>query len=341
MSPSVVLDNSSDFQSTAATAHSNNTPPRILLLSPPSLSSHPEKLNDIVAAHDRSATDIQMLDRLSLSLVHLPEATYDIVLVLLDVDQSRNESSKLLTSSVLPLIVKSLKPGGTFTSQDGTLAITESPERSEAIFAGLVIENGNMVKPNYSAADSVPLRLGKQKVDGGAAATTSPAGTGAVSLNLTGKRKNGPAVDPTTPVGVGFVLPGDDLNGNNDDDDDDDDLINEDDLLSDEDMKSTVIQPVQCRPKTGKRRRACKDCTCGLAQRLEAEDAAKRTTADQQLAKLKAEELSEVDFTVQGKVGSCGNCALGDAFRCDGCPYIGQPAFKPGEEVRIANEVQL
>ncbi|KAL8702194.1 MAG: hypothetical protein Q9224_000109, partial [Gallowayella concinna] len=240
MAPSVTLDNNSaDFHSTAATAHSKTTPPRILLLSPPSLSSHPEKLDSIIAAHDRSATDIQMLDRLALALVNLPSSTYDIVLVLLDADNSRTESSNLLTSSVLSTIVRSLKPGGTLTSQDGTLADTESSERSEAIFAGLVIENGNMVKPNYSAADSVPLRIGKQKVDGGAVATTSPAGTGAVSLNLTGKRKNGPAEEAPAPAGVGFVLPGDDLDM---DGQDDDELLDEDDLLSDEDMRSTVIQ---------------------------------------------------------------------------------------------------
>ncbi|KAL8738995.1 MAG: hypothetical protein Q9181_000277 [Wetmoreana brouardii] len=303
MAPSVSLDNTSDFQPTPTAPLSNgttlsngSTPPRTLLLSPPSLSSHPERLDSLLAAHDRSATDIQMLDRLSLSLVSLPPSTYDIVLILLDADNTRTESSKLLSSSVLPAIVQSLKPGGKLDSQDGDFAAADSAERREAIFAGLVIEDGSMVKPKYSAADSVPLRFGTKKEDVGAASSTSAAGTGVVSLNLTGKRKNGPATEETSvPVGVGFVLPGDDLDGEGDDDE----LIDEDELLSDEDLKGPIVQPVECRPKTGKRRRACKDCTCGLAQRLEAEDKAKRNTADQQLAKLKAEELSEVDFTVQ------------------------------------------
>ena len=82
----------------------------------------------------------------------------------------------------------------------------------------------------------------------------------------------------------------------------------------------------ECRPKAGKRRRACKDCTCGLKEQIEKEDSDKRSAADQALAaakqkaaagvKLTADDLAEIDFTVEGKASSCGNCYLGDAFRC-------------------------
>ena len=242
MAPAVTLDNSSNFAPAQPKTEGSPSNPRILLLSPPSLSSHPEKLDNVLAAHDRSATDIQMLDRLSLSLVTLPPTTYDLIMILMDDDSTRAESKKLLNVDLLSRIVKSLKPGGRIQSQDGMFGIEDEEERREAIFAGLMIEGNDLVKPNQEATQSVPLRFGKKKNEGGAAAVTSAAGTGAVTLNLNGKRKNGPP-DSTQPAGVGFVDFSDDFGAPEvDDDDDDDELIDEDTLLDEEDLKRPVVQ---------------------------------------------------------------------------------------------------
>ncbi|KAG8528040.1 uncharacterized protein KY384_006956 [Bacidia gigantensis] len=319
MSPSVVSNRASDFSLAPSKPSAPSATLRTLLLSPPSLSSHPERLENVLAAHDRTTTDIQMLDRLSLALVSLPESTYDVILLLAGVPDQQQETSDLLSQVVLQRVVKSLKPGGKIQGQWGRFPDNEN-QRREAILSGLVIEGNEMTRPLHDTR-SVPLRLGKKN---NTKATTNAAGTGAVTLNINGKRKNGPLTG-TIPAGVGFVDFSDDL-GEPDVDaqDSDDELIDENALLDEEDMKRPVVQPPECRPKN------------------EAEDQVKRSNADSQLAKLTADDLAEVDFTVQGKVGSCGNCALGDAFRCDGCPYIGLPAFKPGEEVRILNDdVQL
>ncbi len=179
-----------------------------------------------------------MLDRLSLSLVSLPEATYDIILVLADADNTRAESKKLLNRDVLSRIVRSLKPGGRLKSQDGKFATDDAEERREAIFAGLLVEGDDMVKPDHTATQSVPLRFGKNQSNGGTA-TTSAAGTGAVSLNLNGKRNNGPPVS-MQPAGVGYVDFSDDFG--TPEVDEDEDLIDEDTLLDEEDLKRPVVQ---------------------------------------------------------------------------------------------------
>lgn len=338
MAPSLSIDTASDFHFPTKSA----TGTRTLLVAPPSIAAHPDALNRVFEIHDRNVTDMQMLDRLALGLVALPQSTYDAVLILSDADGSRAESQNLLSRDVIPKLVESLKPGGRLRSQDGKFGL-DGAEKTEAILAGLVSQGTHgMLKPDYSADQAVPLRL-KRKTNTAAAASNHT-----VPLALNGKRKS-ESVEPPKPAGVGFVDFSHDfgtpvVTGEDDHDDDDDDLIDEDELLTEQDKMRPVMPPPECQPKVGKRRRACKDCTCGLAQQLEQEDKAKREAADKALntMKLESEHLAEVDFTVQGKVGSCGNCALGDAFRCDGCPYIGLPAFKPGEEVRLLNnDIQL
>ncbi|KAK3671856.1 electron carrier [Recurvomyces mirabilis] len=368
MAPAVMIDNTPDFEMPSAPAPTKSVSgQRTLLLAPPSVSSHPQALTNVAAAYDRSATDIQMLDRLAMGLVALPTATYDVVLLLTDVDGSRSESSRLLDRQAMQKLVESMKPGGRLRSQDGSFGGANASEQTEAILAGLAAGGGDgMVKPESGGgAQTVTLSFGKKKKANAAAVPLN-----ATEASVTAKRKsedissgsaslvqgNGSVVR-STPAGVGFVDANDDFDGGFDDGngyDEDDDMeipddaeleaagqIDPDTLLTEEDRMKPIIIPDACKPNT-KRRRACKDCTCGLAERLDAEDKTKRVNADSNLAKLSATDLNEVDFTVKGKVGSCGNCALGDAFRCDGCPYIGLPAFKPGEEVRLLNnDVQL
>ncbi|KAI1085319.1 Fe-S cluster assembly protein dre2 [Whalleya microplaca] len=346
MSPSIVtIDNTSDFDSFAFTSkptQNGSFAAQTLLLAPPSIASHEEKLRHVLAAHDRTATDVQMLDRLSAGLVNLPDATYDLILILTDADGTRSESTLLLNRDVFAKIVSTLKTGGKIQAQDGSLVQNSATaDAREALLAGLLPGADGFIKQDDEAGDAVPLKLsfGKNKKRSAA----GPAVSSVTVHQANGKDASLNMVPPTTkPAGVGFVDFTDDFGIP--EDDDDDELIDEDTLLTEEDLNRPLAIPAECIPKVGKRRRACKDCTCGLAQKLAAEDEAQRNDADAKLQTLKlgTDDLNEVDFTVQGKVGSCGNCSLGDAFRCDGCPYIGLPAFKPGEEVRLLNnDVQL
>ncbi|PHH73363.1 hypothetical protein CDD82_5521 [Ophiocordyceps australis] len=278
-------------------------PHRNLVLAPPSFAGRQDAVRNVLETLDHSLTDFQMLDRLSAGLVRLAPSTYDNVLVLSD---ARNPAPVSDEPQLLSRSVLSLIVPAMVSGAQLTCRNGDftANDSKEAILAGLVAKGNSFEKQAEADEVAIPLRLGKKNK------TVAPAAPA-------------PDLDP--------------LHGG---DDDDDDLIDEDDLLTEEDLKRRPVQ--HCQPQ--KRRRPCKDCTCGLAAQFEAQDLARRTKADKTLnaLKLDADDLNELDFTVKGKTGSCNNCSLGDAFRCSTCPYIGLPAFKPGEQVRLLNDlVQL
>ncbi|KAI8393323.1 cytokine-induced anti-apoptosis inhibitor 1, Fe-S biogenesis-domain-containing protein [Radiomyces spectabilis] len=115
----------------------------------------------------------------------------------------------------------------------------------------------------------------------------------------------------------------------------DDDVLEDDDELLDEadkikPSKESLIRPDDCEMTDG-RRKACKNCTCG---RAEAESGNNVVSLDLMDDIAEDDEIVEVDPTPK-KTGGCGSCALGDAFRCSTCPYLGMPAFNAGEKIAL------
>uniref|UniRef100_U3JWV0 Anamorsin n=1 Tax=Ficedula albicollis TaxID=59894 RepID=U3JWV0_FICAL len=142
-------------------------------------------------------------------------------------------------------------------------------------------------KPNFEVGSSSQLKLSFAKTPG-------PSGK--------------PSVDPA--AAKLWTLSANDMN------DEGMDLLDSDELLDSEDLKKpdpSSLRAPSCK-EMGKKK-ACKNCTCGLAEELEQKKSSQPKSA-------------------------CGNCYLGDAFRCASCPYLGMPAFKPGEKI-LLQENQL
>ncbi|KAE9406014.1 DUF689-domain-containing protein [Gymnopus androsaceus JB14] len=120
--------------------------------------------------------------------------------------------------------------------------------------------------------------------------------------------------------------------------------IDPDALLTDADKARPIPTCEPASESAPRRKRACKNCTCGLAE-LEAEELknSKVVLLDGKVdgSAVEVNQGEEKDRLIQAAkaaskaTSSCGNCFLGDAFRCAGCPYLGLPAFKPGEKVEI------
>jgi hypothetical protein len=108
-----------------------------------------------------------------------------------------------------------------------------------------------------------------------------------------------------------WLLAGDDLDG--------DELMDDEDLLTEEDrQRPAVSKQDDCEVGAGGARKACKNCSCGRAE-----------------AEAKGEKVQLTAEMLENPQSSCGNCSLGDAFRCAGCPYRGLPSFETGKPIQL------
>jgi hypothetical protein len=142
-----------------------------------------------------------------------------------------------------------------------------------------------------------------------AAAPAQALNFGAQALNSGTPADTGPAVE----VASVWQISGDDFG--------DDMEFMEDDgegLLDDEDMSMGTTAAAVPEGGCETKKRACKDCSCGRAEIEAAEEAGKPL----------AQPIAS---------SACGNCYLGDAFRCSSCPYLGMPTFKPGDKISLSD----
>ncbi|CUM51148.1 unnamed protein product [Debaryomyces tyrocola] len=332
---------------------------RILLLLHPTAVTDEQlvtKVKSEISNKNNDADVVQhIIDRVANKIVKLDDKTFDEVIY---INPNEGEFNRQLPVLTITIIYDSLVEDGALT---GDLPTNQN---LDAIMSGFVVgEQGNWIKPK-TGGESVSIPLKKKEVAVG----------GASKQSLPSFKKLSPTqatVGLTDTSASNTDEENDDANSKrklqetklayfseSDDEEEDDQIIDENNLIS-EVRTANLVVPKKCElPNGKKRRKACKDCTCGLKE-MEAQETSDKLTLQNsilnqmvQLANLEAmkieekmknavkfddNDLAEIDFTVEGKKGGCSSCSLGDAFRCDGCPYLGLPPFKPGEVVSIDN----
>jgi hypothetical protein len=108
-------------------------------------------------------------------------------------------------------------------------------------------------------------------------------------------------------------------------------MIDAESLLTPADKARPVptCEPVSV--STPRRKKACKGCTCGLAELEEEEQKTSKVVLldgsidgeARVVAQDEKQRLINAAKAAPKATSSCGSCFLGDAFRCAGCPYLG------------------
>lgn len=250
---------------------------------------------------------------------------------------SQDEYTTLLPrlSGLLSLLLLSLtSPGTLHVANPGN---TLSSLRSELVLSGFVVlterdPDGTLIaqKPAQSSVSSVSLsRTSSAATTPVSTSSPSTPSTSGARSALLPRRSVDPAKraakkalwtlsSPSTP------------------------RIDAEALLTPEDR----ARPATCEPVTNgsaattRRKKACKNCSCGLAE-IEAEEQREAEARQRRVVLVDgtengagAQEVAKAELSERERLlvaaaaapkatSSCGSCYLGDAFRCSSCPYLG------------------
>lgn len=201
-----------------------------------------------------------------------------------------------IDSALAKAVAAALEPNGTLTIN----GLPDAPRvKAKFIFAGLtqVTVSGNTItakKPGFQQGASAPIR----KTQDSAATTASATkiwSLGSLNDFDAAEGVSSSATASSAAPAAAAANP-----------------VDEAKLLAADPVEAKPVY--DCGSGTGPRK-ACKDCTCGLADEEQATAAA---------------------AAGEKPKSGCGSCSLGDAFRCANCPSLGLPAWKEsGDKVKL------
>ncbi|GAA5896283.1 electron carrier DRE2 [Sporobolomyces salmoneus] len=272
----------------------------------------------------KGKVEMQMVDRIMEGATSLSPLQYSQISVLLP--------AVLVTGSLLAILEPALAQGGTFEVQ-GEAAESEEilgELRLVGLSGANKTESGIILATKSAASSSsAPLSLKRPASDLESAAvplaSSSSSGNSAVPLPSRTSRaaKASLWAFTTAATSSGAQTP----------------TIDESTLLTEADLeRPTLVKREDCDVK--RTRKACKNCTCGLREILldekEPDDLVQAGFEAAPNKTVKSSSTAGARKMKSGVTSSCGNCYLGDAFRCGSCPYLGMPAFEPGQKVSVS-----